>query len=169
MSITKRNKSKIPADRILNQSDYSVYAVKILDEQRGYYEGRYKTIYMVLLDNNWTPDSSAYPMMVAKSYLDSSYNNSKYWNKIVEQLEDDVAVKLESVEFEIYIKDFATNSEDLLIDADTPFQIKRTFLLDDHNHHEVFSLFDNLDKVWLHSNNGDDNIIDLNAFVKANT
>ena len=166
MSITKTKKSKIPADKILNQSDYSVYAIKLLDDNVSKTEGFYKTISLVLLDKNWCAGEQAYPMTVAITYLNNRYRNHKYWKKVIKYLSQDTVVKLESVEFEIYIKEFATPKQDLLIDADTPFQVKKSYLLDDHMHNPLFSDFKNIDTIWAENTGNDDNVIDLDAYLK---
>jgi hypothetical protein len=85
---------------------------------------------------------------------------------VIKYLSQDTVVKLESVEFEIYIKEFATSKKDLMLDADTPFQVKKSYLLDDHMHNPLFSVFKNIDTIWAETTGNDDNVIDLDAYLK---
>jgi hypothetical protein len=159
----KKHKPKISADHILRQSDFAVYAVKISDERLSRVESTFKTIMLVLLDAQWTPGDQHYPMTVAKTHITRGYVNNKYWKKIVNLLQDDCVVELSSAEYEIYVKQYATMQDDMIIDADTPFQTGDIHILDDHNSTILFEKFKKIDSMWEKSYN---DVIDLNDYIQ---
>ena len=159
----KKHKPKVSADHILRQSDFVVYAVKISDERLSRVESTYKTIMLVLLDAQWTPGDQYYPMTVAKTHITRGYVNNKYWKKIVNLLQDDCVVELSSAEYEIYVKHYATDKDDMIIDADTPFQTGDITLLDKHGSCELFQKFKQIDKIWEEHYS---DVIDLNDYIE---
>ena len=126
----------------LNQDDYVVFATKIYAEIDSLNEGTHRRIQLTLVKNH--TEVKEY-----KTYVVPIYKNTKQWANIIKLLDKGIVPQLTSKTNKIRLKE--NNKKEILVNADTPFEICDQFPIDDYGNCKAF------DYINLVKNKGDNN------------
>ena len=128
----------------LNQEDYVVFATKIYGEDDSLTEGTLRRIQITLVKNHSEVEEY-------KTYAVPIYKNNKTWANIIKLLDNDIVPQLRSKTNKIRLKTSNKKKNEIIINADTPFEIYDQFPIDDFGNCKAF------DYINLVKHKGDNN------------
>jgi hypothetical protein len=119
----------------LIQEDYVVFATKVYSEQDSLTEGTLRRLQITLVKNHSEVEEY-------KTYVVPTYKNNKQWANIIKLLDNDIVPQLTSKNNKIRLKESNKKKKEILINADTPFEIYDQFPIDDFGNCKAFDYID---------------------------